>query len=191
VSSRIPPEPLPPELVERARRVRMLVLDVDGVLTDGGITVHADGGEAKTFHVRDGHGIKLLQRAGVEVAILSGRRSAPTDRRAAELGIALVEQGAIDKVAAFERILAARDLAPAEVAFLGDDLVDLPVLRRVGLAMAVADGVDDLAPFMHYITRAAGGRGAVREVAELLLKAQGRWAETVRRYLGEQGDDRP
>jgi 3-deoxy-D-manno-octulosonate 8-phosphate phosphatase (KDO 8-P phosphatase) len=191
VSSRTPPEPLPPELVERARRVRMLILDVDGVLTDGGITVHADGAETKTFHVRDGHGVKLLQRAGVEVAILSGRRSAPTDRRAAELGIALVEQGATDKVAAFERILAARDLAPDEVAFLGDDLVDLPVLRRVGLAMAVADGVDDLAPFMHYITRAAGGRGAVREVAELLLKAQGRWTETVRRYLGEQGDDRP
>jgi 3-deoxy-D-manno-octulosonate 8-phosphate phosphatase (KDO 8-P phosphatase) len=189
VSSSQVPGPLPADLVERARRVRLLILDVDGVMTEGGITVHADGAESKTFHVRDGHGVKLLQRAGIEVAILSGRRSVPTEHRAAELGIVLVEQGATDKVAAFERILLARGLAAAEVAFLGDDLVDLPVLRRVGLAMSVADGVDELAPFMHYITRTPGGRGAVREAAEVLLRAQGRWAEAVRRYLGEQVGD--
>lgn len=183
------PEPFPPHLVERARRVRLLVLDVDGVLTDGGITVHADGSETKTFNVRDGHGIKLLQRAGIEVAIISGRRSAPTDRRAAELGITLVHQGAIDKALAFDALLAARGVDPAEVAYVGDDVVDLPVLRRVGLALAVADGVDDLAPYVHYRTRTVGGRGAVRETAELLLRAQGRWAETLARYVDEPGPE--
>ncbi len=175
-----------PDVIARAARIRLLLLDVDGVLTDGGITVHADGSESKTFHVRDGHGVKLLQRAAIEVGILSGRRSAPTDRRAAELGITLVHQGATDKLAAFETILAARGLPPEAVAFLGDDLLDLPVLRRVGLAMAVADAVDELAPFVQYVTRAAGGQGAVREAAELLLKAQGRWGDTLARYAGDR-----
>lgn len=162
------------------------MLDVDGVLTDGGLTIHGDGSESKTFHVRDGHGIKLLQRAGIEVGILSGRRSAPTDRRAAELGITLVEQGAHDKVAALEAILVARGLSADEVAFLGDDLMDLPVMRRVGLPMTVADAVDELAPFVQYVTRAAGGRGAVREAAEALLKGQGRWQDALVRYLGDR-----
>lgn len=180
---------LEPELVGRARRIRLLVVDVDGVLTDGGITVHADGSETKTFHVRDGHGIKLLQRAGIEVAIVSGRRSAATDRRAADLGITLVRQGAVDKALALEALLTAREVDPAEVAYVGDDVVDLPVLRRVGLAVAVADAVDELAPYVHYRTRAAGGRGAVREVAELLLRAQGRWSETLARYVGEPGPE--
>lgn len=178
------------DLEERARRVRLLVLDVDGVMTDGGITVADDGSETKTFYVRDGHGIKLLQRAGIEVAIISGRRSATVDRRAAELGISLVHQGALDKAAAFEAIVAARGLDPAEVAYLGDDVVDLPVLRRVGLAMAVGDCVAELAPYMHYTTRCAGGRGAVREVAEVLLKAQGRWGDAFRRYIGETLSER-
>lgn len=186
MSSSAVPNPLPPAFVERARRVRLLLLDVDGVLTDGGLTIHADGSESKTFHVRDGHGIKLLQRAGIEVGILSGRRSASTDRRAAELGITLVRQGVEDKVAALEAILAARGLTPDEVAYLGDDLVDLPVLRRVGLPMTVADAVDELAPFVQYVTRAAGGRGAVREAAEALLKGQGRWGDVLARYLGDR-----
>lgn len=173
---------LPPDLVARAQRIRLLLLDVDGVLTDGGIIIHADGSETKTFHVRDGHGVKLLQAAGIEVGLLSGRRSAPTDRRAAELGIALVHQGVGDKLAALEAILAARGLGADAVAFLGDDLMDLPVLRRVGLAMTVADAVDELAPFVQYVTRAPGGRGAVREAAELLLKAQGRWRDTLARF---------
>lgn len=174
-----------PDLVERARRIRLLILDVDGVMTDGGITIASDGSEIKTFHVRDGHGIKLLQRAGIEVAIISGRRSRVVEHRAAELGISLVYQGALDKGAAFDAVVAARGISPEEIAFLGDDVVDLPVLRRVGLAMAVADGVDELAPYMHYVTRTAGGRGAVREVAELILKAQGRWEDALRRYLEE------
>lgn len=176
--------PLSPDFVARAGRIRLLLLDVDGVLTDGGITLHGDGSETKTFHVRDGHGIKLLQAAGIEVAILSGRRSAPTQRRAEELGIALVYQGASDKLAALEAVLAARGLAPEEVAYLGDDLVDLPVLRRVGLGMAVADAVDELAPFVQYVTGAVGGRGAVREAAEALLKARGRWASLVAGLVG-------
>ncbi len=174
-----------PELLERARRIRLLILDVDGVMTDGGITVASDGSETKTFHVRDGHGIKLLQRAGVEVAIISGRRSRVVEHRAAELGISLVFQGALDKRVALDEVIALRGLAPEEIAYLGDDVVDLPVLRRVGLAMAVADGVEELAPYMHYVTRTGGGRGAVREVAELILKAQGRWEDALRRYLEE------
>ncbi len=174
-----------PEFVERARRVRLLILDVDGVMTDGGITIDADGIETKTFDVRDGHGIKLLQRAGIEVAIISGRRSRVVEHRAAELGISLVYQGALDKRVALEAIMAFRGITPEEVAYLGDDVVDLPVLRRVGLAMAVADGVQELAPYMHYTTRTAGGRGAVREVAELILKAQGRWDDALRRYVEE------
>ncbi len=178
--------PLTPDFVSRAKAIRLLLLDVDGVLTDGGLTIHGDGAESKTFYVRDGHGIKLLQRAGIEVGILSGRRSAPTDRRAAELGIVLVEQGAQDKLAVLEAILAARGLSAAEVAFLGDDLVDLPVMRRVGLSMTVADAVDDLAPFVQYVTHAVGGRGAVREAAEALLKARGQWEDVLARYLGDR-----
>ncbi len=165
--------------------MRLLILDVDGVMTDGGITIASDGSDARTFHVRDGHGIRLLQRAGIEVAIISGRRSAAVDHRATELGISLVHQGALDKLVAFEAVLAARGLDPAEIAFLGDDVVDLPILRRVGLAMAVADCAEELAPYMHYTTRCAGGRGAVREVADLLLKVQGRWGDALRRYVGE------
>ncbi|HWP35319.1 MAG TPA: HAD hydrolase family protein [Thermodesulfobacteriota bacterium] len=177
--------PLPPELLARARRIRLVVLDVDGVLTDGGIAVASDGSETKTFHVRDGHAIKLLQHAGIEVALVSGRRSAPVVRRAAELGISLVVQGASDKAASFEAILAARGLEAAEAAGVGDDIVDLPLLRRAGLAVAVADSAPELAPYVHYVTRAPGGRGAVREVAELILKAQGRWGEVLRRFGGE------
>jgi 3-deoxy-D-manno-octulosonate 8-phosphate phosphatase (KDO 8-P phosphatase) len=187
VSSSQVPESLSPELASRARGVRCLVLDVDGVLTDGGITLHGDGAETKTFHVKDGHGIKLLQAAGIEVAIISSRRSAATGRRAAELGIALVYQGTLDKAVAFEALLAARGLDPSEVAYVGDDLVDLPVLRRVGLAVAVADAAGELAPYVHLVTRCRGGQGAVREVAELLLKAQGRWGDTRHRFLGQQG----
>jgi 3-deoxy-D-manno-octulosonate 8-phosphate phosphatase (KDO 8-P phosphatase) len=176
----------PPEtLLARARRVRCLILDVDGVLTDGSIVTDGHGRETKTFNVRDGHGIKLLQWHGVEVAIISGRRSPATAARAAELGIALVYQGTLDKVQAFEALLATRGLAAEETAFLGDDLVDVPVLRRVGLAVAVADAAAELAPYVHHVTSAPGGRGAAREVAELLLKAQERWADTRRRYLGE------
>lgn len=183
MSSSVLPPPTP-DFVRRAKGIRLLLLDVDGILTDGGITIDANGAETKTFHVRDGHGIKLLQWAGIEVAILSGRRSGATDRRAAELGISLVHQGASDKLAALETILTSRGLAPDEVAFMGDDLVDLPVLRRVGLPMTVADAVDELAPFVQYVTRAVGGRGAVREVAEALLEAQGRWADVVAQTAG-------
>jgi 3-deoxy-D-manno-octulosonate 8-phosphate phosphatase (KDO 8-P phosphatase) len=166
-------------LASRAQAIKLLVLDVDGVLTDGRITYAADGTEIKSFHVRDGSGLVFWQRLGGRVAIISGRRSKTVDVRAAELGITLVEQGVADKRAALERALAATSLAAAEACAVGDDLPDLPVLRTCGLAVAVADACPEVRGIAHYVTRAAGGRGAVREVVELLLRAQGQWAELV------------
>lgn len=159
-------------LRERARRIRLLVLDVDGVLTDGRLHITADGEETKVFHVRDGSGIVAVQRAGIQVAIISGRASAAVTRRAAELGIRHVRQGIGDKGAALEQLLHELQLAPAMLACVGDDTPDLPMLERASLAIAVADAHASVRPAAHWITTAAGGHGAVREVCDLLLHAQ-------------------
>ncbi len=156
--------------------VRLLVLDVDGVLTDGSITYSDSGEEFKRFHVRDGAAIKLWQRAGHAVAFLSGRSSAAVGRRASELGVTLVLQGRADKSAALDEILTACGLTAAEACAVGDDLQDLPVLTRVGLAVAVADACPEVRAAADYVTMTPGGSGAVREVVEHLLKHQGRWA---------------
>jgi len=158
---------------ERLKKIRLLILDVDGVMTDGRIIFDSNGVESKFFNVKDGHGIKMLQRAGIEVAIISGRQSEVVTIRAAELGIERVFQKATDKRAPYEQILADTGLSDREIAFLGDDLIDIPVLRRVGFAAAPADAVAEVIPFVHYVTQKAGGWGAVRELADLLLKAQG------------------
>ena len=168
-------------------KIRFLVCDVDGVLTDGRIILDSSGVETKAFHVRDGSGLKYWLRAGHRAALLSGRASPVVDRRAAELGITLVEQGAKDKLPAFERLLKAAGCAADETAFVGDDLPDLPVLRRAGFGVAVADAVAELRSAAAYTTQARGGRGAVREVVELLLKAQGKWAAVLERYRAETG----
>lgn len=160
-------------------RVRLLLLDVDGVLTDGSITYSSSGEELKTFHVRDGSAIKLWQQAGHAVAILSGRASMAVTRRAAELGVRLVLQGRSDKDAAFDEVLAAFGVGADEVCAVGDDLQDLPVLRRCGVAVAVADAVPEVRAAAGYVTMAPGGRGAVRDAVEFLLKAQGRWAGLI------------
>ncbi|NDY41725.1 HAD-IIIA family hydrolase [Dissulfurirhabdus thermomarina] len=173
----------PDILLEKARRIRLLVLDVDGVLTDGRITYTAEGVQVQSFHVRDGFGIKRLQEAGVAVAILSARRSEALARRAAELGIDRVIQGKESKTAAFDGLLAETGLTDDEVAYVGDDWVDLPILRRVGLAVAVADAAPPLADYAHFVTARPGGRGAVREVCDLILRAQNRWADCLNRYL--------
>ena len=165
----------PAELEARAKRVRLLVLDVDGVLTDGRVTYLEGGGEAKTFHVRDGLGVQLLLASRVRVAILSGRESEPVERRAAELGIAPVLQGIDDKVSGLERILTELDVPAEDTAYIGDDLPDLAVFARVGLAMAVADAAPELRQAAHVVLRAGGGQGAVREAAEQLLRARGAW----------------
>jgi len=169
----------PPEVQERAKGIRLLILDVDGVLTDGSLYFGPGGEALKVFHVRDGQGIKMAQRAGIEVAFLSGRRSDAAYHRARELGITRFHEGLRDKVVVLEEIMAAMQIGPAEVAAVGDDLVDLPHMRRVGLAVAVADAGPEVKAAAHWVTTLPGGKGAVREVCDLLLKAQGKWEEAV------------
>ncbi len=169
----------------KAARVALLLLDVDGVLTDGGIVYDDGGREIKRFHVRDGHGIKMLQRAGVEVGIITGRTSGVTVVRAKELGISLVRQGATDKVAAWRDILALRGIAPEASAYVGDDIVDLPLLKSVGFAAAPADAEPYVLESADFVSSRAGGHGAVREVVEFILRSGGRWEAAAARYFGE------
>jgi 3-deoxy-D-manno-octulosonate 8-phosphate phosphatase (KDO 8-P phosphatase) len=176
------PLPETSSLAERCGKVELLALDVDGVLTDGSITYGSDGSELKTFHVRDGSGLKLWEQAGHRAAIITGRSSPIIERRAAELGIATVVQGAADKLAALQNVLAACRLAPEQACYIGDDLPDLAVMRFCGLAVAVADACSETRGAAHLVTQASGGRGAVREVIELVLRCQGRWQKLVQRY---------
>ncbi len=160
--------------LERAREVRLAIFDVDGVLTDGTIYIGAQGEAFKAFNIQDGHGVKMLQAAGIATAIISGRSSEAVTRRAQELGIEHVVQGSPDKVASLEALLAKVGLEPRQCAFVGDDLPDLAVMKRCGYAVAVANAVDAVKEAAHYVTRSHGGRGAVREVCELLLRSQGK-----------------
>ena len=171
-------------LAERAAAVELLVLDVDGVLTDGGIVYGDSGVELKTFHVRDGSGLKAWQSADRRAAIITGRTSPVVDVRAAELGIRLVYQGAGDKLAAYRRLLEATGLRPEQTACVGDDLPELPLLVNCGLAVAVADACPEVLADAHFVTRAAGGRGAVREAIELVLRCQGLWQAVVEKFRG-------
>ena len=163
--------------------IKLLLLDVDGVMTDGRIIYLNDGGEAKAFDVKDGHGLKLIQRAGIKVGIITGRQSDIVARRAAELGIELVYQGAKDKMQPFMEILEKLGLKASEVAYVGDDLVDLPVMRLVGFSATVADASDDIKPYVDLVTSRPGGRGAVREVCDLLLKQSSLWTSVTSRYF--------
>jgi 3-deoxy-D-manno-octulosonate 8-phosphate phosphatase (KDO 8-P phosphatase) len=172
-------------LEARAARVRLLLFDVDGVLTDGTILLHGDGSESKRFSIRDGTGIVWAHRAGLLTGLLSARTSVSTTVRAAQLGIPIVWQGVGSKLSAYERILEEQRLEDGEVAFMGDDLVDLPVLARVGLAAAPADAVPDVRARVHWVSEARGGGGAVRELVELVLRAQGKWAAVLEPYLAE------
>lgn len=156
----------------RARAVRLAVFDVDGVMTDGTLYIGAQGEAFKAFNILDGHGVKMLQSAGVATAILSGRSSEAVSRRAAELGIRHVVQGAEDKVAAFEQMRARLGLEASACAFVGDDLPDLAVMRLCGFAVAVANASEPVKSAAHYVTRAHGGRGAVREFCDLVLRAR-------------------
>lgn len=171
------------EIIERARRIKLLLLDCDGVLTDGRIIMLPAGDETKVFDVKDGHAIVMLHRAGIKSGIISGRQSSIVRARAKELGIAHVHEMAWVKTEAYETILAEENLTNEEVCYVGDDVVDIPLLRRAGLAVAVADAVADVKPFAHLVTTRAGGRGAVREVIELILEAQGKWQEAMARYI--------
>lgn len=176
----------PLTLQARCERIEFLLLDVDGVLTDGGIIYGDDGTEIKTFHVRDGSGLALWRKAGKRAGIITGRRSRIVEVRAAELGVDPVIQGAADKMAAFRTVLASTSFRPEQVAYVGDDLPDVPVLRHVGLAAAVADACPEVRAAAQVVTQKAGGRGAVREVIELILGCQGHWQRLVAGYQGER-----
>lgn len=163
-------------------KIRLLLLDVDGVLTDGRLLIHPDGSESKWFNVYDGHRIRMWQRAGLMCGMLSGRCSEATSRRAEQLGISLVLQDCKEKLPAFEKLLAEVCLNPEEVAYVGDDLMDVPVLRRVGFAVAVANAPEEVRRYADYVTVRDGGKGAVAEVIEYLLRITGRWEELLQRY---------
>lgn len=171
------------DVIERARRIRILILDCDGVLTDGRIIMLPDGDETKAFDVKDGHAMVMAQRAGLLMAIISGRKSSVVRARAAELGVAHLHEMARVKMSPYEEVLAEENLTDDEACYVGDDVVDIPLLRRAGLAVAVSDAVEEAKQHAHLVTSGAGGRGAVREVIEFILKAQGKWDEAMARYL--------
>jgi 3-deoxy-D-manno-octulosonate 8-phosphate phosphatase (KDO 8-P phosphatase) len=171
-----------PETVSRARKVRLLLLDVDGVMTDGTLYLDNDGVEAKGFNIMDGLGIKLLRDAGIQVGIVTGRTSEVVARRARELGLNHLVQGCKDKAGAAAEILEREGLDWEVLAYVGDDLIDLGVMDRAGLAVAPPGGAPEARAAAHHVTRAAAGRGAVREVCELILKARDLWDPAVRRY---------
>lgn len=167
----------------RASHIKLLLMDCDGVLTDGRLWLLANGDEQKSFNTHDGLGLSLLHRAGLKSGIITGRTSTAVARRAAELGIEFVRQGEPNKMKPFEEVLRRARVAESEVAFVGDDLTDIPIMRHVGLAVAVADAVEETRSVAHYVTRAKGGHGAVREVIKLILSSQDRWNSLVAIYL--------
>jgi 3-deoxy-D-manno-octulosonate 8-phosphate phosphatase (KDO 8-P phosphatase) len=171
------------ELQEIAKNIKLLILDVDGVMTDGSIILDNEGNEFKIFHVRDGHGIKILVRAGIQVALITGRQSKVVERRARELGITELYQRCHIKTVAFDHIIEKYGLKEKEVAYVGDDIVDIPVFKRVGISIAVNDATDEAKEFAAMVTKNRGGRGAVREVCDFLLKAKGLWEPATREYF--------
>jgi len=173
---------IPAPLRRKARKIKFLLLDVDGVLTDGGIVIDERGVESKRFDVRDGQGIALLKRAGVEVGFVSGRSSAAVRQRASDLGVKWVFQGIQNKAEVYQKVKKRTGLKDQHIAFAGDDIVDMPILRAVGLAITVPGGWPGIRPVVDYVTEAEGGRGAVREISELILTAQNRWKVLVDRY---------
>lgn len=167
---------------EKLKKVKLLILDVDGVMTDGRIIMDDEGREIKNFHVRDGHGIKVLQRYGIEVALLTGRLSQVVKQRAKDLDIKEVYQKVYNKREVFEKILKKHKLSAEETAYMGDDIIDIPVLKSVGFSAAVADAVEVVKKSVDYVAKNKGGQGAVREICEMILQAQGKWPEIAAKY---------
>lgn len=167
---------------QKLKSIKLLILDVDGVLTDGKVIYTDSGEEIKRFDAQDGHGLKLLMRSGVGVVLLTGRKSKAVLHRARDLGIEDVYQKALNKIEVYESILMNKGLTDKDVGFVGDDLVDIPVLRKVGFSAAVPDAVPEVKEIVDYITTNKGGEGAVREICELLLKAQDTWATVTEKY---------
>jgi len=171
------------DILERMRQLRLMIFDVDGVLTDGTLYFSETGAELKAFNARDGHGLKVLKESGVEVALLSARRSRAVEARAAELGITFVEQGASDKSAAFESLIGRLRTSAAAAGYMGDDWVDLPVLARCGFAASVPEAPELVRERVHHVTRAPGGRGAAREICELIMRVQNTLERAITRRL--------
>src|SRR6266446_4522063 len=170
------------EVERRARRIKLLLMDCDGVLTDGRLELLENGDEQKSFHARDGQGISLFHRAGLKTGIISGRTSSAVERRAQDLEMAYVRQYVKDKVKVLDEILALANVSLHECAYIGDDLADIPVMDRVELSFAVADAAAETKHAAHFVTERKGGHGAVRAVTDLILKAQGRWEELMKRF---------
>jgi 3-deoxy-D-manno-octulosonate 8-phosphate phosphatase (KDO 8-P phosphatase) len=169
----------------KAAKIRLVLFDIDGVLTDGKVVIHADATESKTFDIKDGIAMVWGQRAGLTVGLLSARQSATTPHRAAQLGITLVRQGVPNKLDAYDQILSELGLADPQVAYMGDDIVDLAVLGRVGLSTAPADAVAEVRARVDWVSTRIGGDGAARELLEMILRAQGRWEPLVAAYADE------
>ena len=171
----------------KAGRIKLVLFDVDGVLTDGRVLIHSDGTESKQFSIRDGIAMVWAQRAGIRVGFLSARSSATTLHRAQQLGVGLVHQGVSSKLATYSKILAELDLGDESVAYMGDDIVDLAVLSRVGLSAAPADAVPEVRSRVQWVSRSPAGTGAARELLEVILRAQGLWDKVIAGYLNEPG----
>jgi 3-deoxy-D-manno-octulosonate 8-phosphate phosphatase (KDO 8-P phosphatase) len=171
---------------DRAAKIKLIVFDVDGVLTDGKILLHPDGSESKQFDIKDGTGIVWAQRFGLTVGFLSARASTATTQRAAQLGITLVHQGVSNKLDAYQQMIDGLMLEDDQVAYMGDDVLDLPVLSSVGLSAAPADAVEEVRGRVHWVSSLNGGHGAARELIELILRAQGHWSDLLAHYMGQR-----
>jgi len=171
------------ENLERIKRIKVLILDIDGVMTDGHIIYSVYGDELKFFDVQDGFGITLLRKAGIKSVIITAKKSRIVKLRARDMKVAKAYQGYMDKVKAFNKAVRKFRVAPEEVCFIGDDLIDLPVLKRVGFAVAVPNAVEEVKKAAHHTTERAGGHGAVRELCDLILKSQGKWDLATAKYL--------
>ncbi|MDH5202261.1 MAG: 3-deoxy-manno-octulosonate-8-phosphatase KdsC [Nitrospirota bacterium] len=170
------------ELMKIAQDIKLLILDVDGVLTDGSIILDNEGNEFKAFHVRDGHGIKMLIKAGIHVALITGRYSKVVERRAHELGITEIYQKSHDKRVAYRQLVKKYSVDEKDVAYIGDDIVDIPLLKRAGFSVVVADADDEVKAAAMLTTKKRGGKGAVREICDFLLKAKGLWKDIIDEY---------
>jgi len=171
------------DVAKRAKRIKLIILDVDGVLTDGRIIFSNKNEEFKSFDVRDGYGIKLAQRCGIKFAIITGRWSPIVEKRGRELNIDEIHQNALDKIKVFDELLKKFKVNSKEVAYMGDDLVDIPLFKKVGLAATVSDAFDYIKKETHYITKLKGGRGAVRELIDFILRKQNRWKDSTKKYF--------
>jgi 3-deoxy-D-manno-octulosonate 8-phosphate phosphatase (KDO 8-P phosphatase) len=179
---------LAPELIERMKRIKMILLDVDGVLTDGGIILGNEGEEIKKFDIQDGMGVTLARMAGMKVGIITGRQSSLVERRAKELNMDVVMQGFFHKLPAYQEILRSYPFEENEICYMGDDFLDLEVLERVGLAVTPANGRPQIKAMAHFVTQASGGKGAVRELVDTIITAKGMWDEVVEKCRMPKGN---